>query len=58
LDRDLLLASLLERALATVLDSIALADDMAPQDRGVRLERQYRLIDELSSPSAASGARG
>ena len=49
LDPDLLQASLLERALATVLESIALADDMAPQDRRARLERQYRLIDELSS---------
>jgi hypothetical protein len=48
LDRDLLLASVLERALATILEWIALDDDMTPQDRRDRLERHYRLIDELS----------
>jgi hypothetical protein len=48
LDRDLLSASLLERALATVLESIALEDDVAPQDRAHRLGFHYRLIDDLS----------
>ena len=41
-------ASLLERAIATVLDSIALEEDMAPDERRHRLELHYRLIDQLS----------
>jgi hypothetical protein len=48
LDRDLLSASLLERALATVLESIALEEDVAPEERRHRLELHYRLIDDLS----------
>jgi hypothetical protein len=47
LDRDVLSAGLLERALATVLDSIALEDDMASDERRDRLELHYRLIDDL-----------
>jgi hypothetical protein len=48
LDRDLLAASVLERALAAVLESIALADDMTPEERRHNLELHYRLIDDLS----------
>jgi hypothetical protein len=47
LDRDLLSAGLLERSLATLLESIALEDDMAPEERRHRLELHYRLIDDL-----------
>ena len=48
IDRELLSASLLERALATVLESIALEDDIAPADRRHRLDFHYRLIDDLT----------
>jgi hypothetical protein len=48
LDGDLLATGVLERALATVLESIALDDDMAPDERRHRLELHYRLIDDLS----------
>ena len=48
LDRELLSAGLLERALTTLLESIALEDDMAPDERRRRLELHYRLIDDLS----------
>jgi hypothetical protein len=48
LDRDVLEAGLLERALATVLESLALEDDMEPRERRDRLELQYRLIDDLT----------
>jgi len=48
LDRDVLSAGVLERALAAVLESIALEDDMAPDERGHRLQLHYRLIDELA----------
>jgi hypothetical protein len=44
----LLSAGLLERAVATVLESLALEDDMAPEKRRHRLELHYRLIDDLS----------
>ena len=48
LDGDLLATALLERALATVVESIALEDDdMEPDERRHRLELHYRLIDEL-----------
>ncbi len=40
-------ASLLERSLATLLASLATADDMPPEERSTRCELQYRLIDEL-----------
>jgi hypothetical protein len=45
---DVLSASLLERALATVLESIALEHDIAPEESRHRLDLHYRLIDELS----------
>jgi len=48
LTRDLMSAGLLERALTTVLESIALEDDIAPEDRRHWLALNYRLIDELS----------
>jgi hypothetical protein len=48
LDDDVLSASLLERALANVLESIALEDDMAPEERRHRLELHFRLLDDLS----------
>jgi hypothetical protein len=48
LERDVVAAGLLERALATVLESIALEDDMAPDERRHRLEHLYGLIDDLS----------
>jgi hypothetical protein len=48
LDRKVLTTSLVERALATVLESIALDDDMPPEECGARLELHYRLIDELT----------
>jgi hypothetical protein len=48
LDRDLLRAGLVERALATVLESIALDDDSKPDERRHRPELHYRLIDDLS----------
>jgi hypothetical protein len=48
LDHDVLSASLLERTLANVLESIALEDDMAPEERRHRLELHFRLIDDLS----------
>jgi hypothetical protein len=48
LERDVLAAGLLERALATVLETIALQDDIAAEDRRRWLKMQYRLIDELS----------
>jgi hypothetical protein len=48
LDRDLLPADLVERALATVLESIALDDDSKPDERRHRLELHDRLIDDLS----------
>jgi len=48
LDRDLLSASLLERALATVLESIALEDDIEAEERRHRLDFHYRLIDDLA----------
>jgi hypothetical protein len=48
LEPELLSASLLERALANVLESIALEDDMEPTERRHRLDLHYRLIDELS----------
>jgi len=48
LDRDVLSAGVLERALAAVLESIGLEDDMAPDERRHRLELHYRLIDELA----------
>src|SRR5215203_2263888 len=48
LDGDLLAAGVLERALATVLESIALDDDTPPDERRQRLELHYRLIDDVS----------
>jgi len=48
LERGVLAAGVLERALAGVLESIALEDDMAPDERRQRLELHYRLMDELS----------
>jgi hypothetical protein len=48
LDPALLSSGLLERALATVLEWIALEDDMAPEERRHRLDLHYRLIDDLS----------
>lgn len=40
-------ASLLERALASILESIVLEQDMSGDDRRLRLALHYRLIDEL-----------
>jgi hypothetical protein len=48
LDRDVLSAGLVERAIATVLESLGLEDEMAPDERRHRLDLHYRLIDELS----------
>jgi hypothetical protein len=48
LDDELLSASLVERALATVLESIALDDDMPPGERRQRLDLHYRLLDDLA----------
>ena len=48
LDGDLLATGVLERALATVLESIALDDDTPPDERRQRLELHYRLIDDVS----------
>jgi hypothetical protein len=48
LDRELLTAGLLEPALASVLESNALEDKMAPEERRHRLDLHYRLIDDLS----------
>lgn len=47
LDHDVLSASLLERTLANILESIALEDDTAPEERRNRLELHFRLIDDL-----------
>jgi hypothetical protein len=41
-------ASLLERSLATVLEWLALADDLPDDERSARLELHQRLIDDLS----------
>src|SRR3712207_490142 len=43
LDDEVLTAGLLERALASVLESIALEDDIAPEERRHRLQLHYRL---------------
>jgi hypothetical protein len=48
LSDDIMRASLLERSLATVLEWLALEDDLPADERGARLELHERLIDELS----------
>lgn len=48
LDRSTLFAALLERSLATVLESIAVEEDLADEERQERLRLHYRLIDELT----------
>jgi hypothetical protein len=47
LDGGVMDASLLERSLAAILESIVLEQDMSPEERRERLDLQYRLIDEL-----------
>jgi len=48
LDSSRLWGAVLERALANVLETIALDDDMAAAERRNRLEFHYRLIDDLT----------
>lgn len=47
LESEVLSASVLERALASVLKSIAIEDELSGEERRERLRLQYRLIDEL-----------
>ncbi len=47
LDSDVLSASLLERALATVLESIAIEDQLSGREQRERVQLHYRLIDDL-----------
>jgi hypothetical protein len=47
LDPDVMRASVLERALSSILESIVVARDMGDEERSHRLEFHYRLIDEL-----------
>jgi hypothetical protein len=48
LSEEIMRASLLERSLATVLEWLALEDDLADDERDARLELHERLIDDLS----------
>lgn len=48
LDPEVLSASLLERSLSTVLESIAIDDDLTADERGDRLRLHYQLIDDLT----------
>jgi hypothetical protein len=47
LGADVMRASLLERAVATILESVVLEQDMPDEERRQRLELLYRLIDGL-----------
>lgn len=47
LDHTMMSASLLERAVASILESVVMEQDMDDEERKWRLEHHYRLIDEL-----------
>jgi hypothetical protein len=48
LTEEIMCASLLERSLATVLEWLALEDELPDDERNARLELHERLIDDLS----------